>query len=537
MNMDETKGLRILHLEDDIYDVELIQRTLTKEGLVGALRVARSHSEFLAAVNAGGFDLVLSDNKIPGINGLEALQTVRRKYPELPFLFVSGQVSDADSIDRLKAAGATDCVPKSDLPRLAAAVRRALFQNRGKGGPDQAAPHLRAMERLVTVVQELSLARDLVTVMEIVRRAARALTGADGATFILRERDLCYYAEEDAISPLWKGRRFPMTACISGWAMLNRRQVVIENIYSDARIPHDAYRPTFVKSLAMVPIRTQDPLGAIGNYWAESHLANAEEMKLLQALADTTAVALEKVQVYAELDQRVKDRTAELEAANKELESFSYAVSHDLRAPLRHIEGFVEILMEDCADMLDEKGRHYLERIVKNTKRMDRLIQDLLTLSRTTRTPVKRRQVDLSQLAREIAAELQTAAPARPADFIIADGLSVQGDEGLLRVVLENLLSNAWKFTSKRDRALIQVGTLNTPDGKRAYYVRDNGAGFDMAYVSTLFGVFQRLHLQDDFPGTGVGLATVHRVIRKHGGQIWAEAEVDQGATFYFTLS
>jgi hypothetical protein len=171
----------------------------------------------------------------------------------------------------------------------------------------------------VEVVQRLSLARDIPTIQDIVRRAARQLTGADGATFVLRDGDRCYYADEDAIAPLWKGQRFPMSACISGWAMLNRRPAVIPDIYADDRIPHDAYRPTFVMSLAMVPIRTLDPVGAIGNYWARPHQATPEEVALLQALADTTAVAMENVRVFAELEERVRARTAELEAANQQL--------------------------------------------------------------------------------------------------------------------------------------------------------------------------------------------------------------------------
>lgn len=176
-----------------------------------------------------------------------------------------------------------------------------------------------AMCQLVEVVQELSLARDLASVMDIVRRAARDLTGADGATFVLRDGEQCYYAEENAISPLWKGRRFPMSLCISGWVMLNKRSTVIPDIFQDPRIPIDAYRPTFVRSLTMVPIRTRDPVGAIGNYWAETNRPTVEQVAVLQALADTTAVAMENVRVYAELEDRVKQRTAELEDANSQL--------------------------------------------------------------------------------------------------------------------------------------------------------------------------------------------------------------------------
>src|SRR5437763_3268396 len=184
---------------------------------------------------------------------------------------------------------------------------------------EQSADIPRGVAELVEVVQRLSLARDLATVQEIVRRSARLLTGADGATFVLRDGDRCHYADEDAIEPLWKGQRFPMSACISGWSMLNRQPAVIEDIYADDRIPHDAYRPTFVKSLVMVPIRTLDPVGAIGNYWATRHQPTAAEVRLLQALADTTAVAMENVRVFCELEDRVKARTAELEAANEQL--------------------------------------------------------------------------------------------------------------------------------------------------------------------------------------------------------------------------
>ena len=197
--------------------------------------------------------------------------------------------------------------------------------------------YLHGMERLVTVVQELSLARDLATIQRIVRTAARELTGADGATFVLRDNDKCFYADEDAIDPLWKGMRFPMEVCVSGWAMLNRSSVAIEDIYQDARVPADAYRPTFVKSLAMVPIRTLDPVGAIGNYWALPHRPSAQQMSLLQALADTTAVAMENVTVYGELEDRVRQRTTELRAANEEISRLSLT---DELTGLRNRRGF-----------------------------------------------------------------------------------------------------------------------------------------------------------------------------------------------------
>jgi hypothetical protein len=365
--------------------------------------------------------------------------------------------------------------------------------------------------------------------MTLVRQAARKLTGADGATFVLREQQLCYYADEDAIAPLWKGSRFPMSACISGWVMQHRVPVVIDDIYQDPRIPVEAYRPTFVKSLAMVPIRTASPIGAIGNYWARPHRTTPQQLNLLQALANSTAIAMENVQLYNELEQRITQRTRQLEAANQELEAFSYSVSHDLRAPLRHLDGFSQMLLEQFGTLLGPDGRA--------SQRMGQLIDDLLRLSRISRADVLRQTVDLTAMARDIIADLQAGAPERQVTVVIEDALSAQGDPRLLRVVLENLLSNAWKYSARTPRACISVGSTGQTRNLHTYYIRDNGAGFDMACADRLFSPFQRLHPETEFPGNGVGLATVQRIIHKHGGRIWPEAEAGKGATFFFTLA
>ena len=350
----------------------------------------------------------------------------------------------------------------------------------------------RASIRLVTAVQDLSLARNLETIVAIVRRAAREMSKADGATFILRDADHCWYVDEDAIGPLWKGRKFPLPTCISGWAMLNRRPAVIKDIYLDDRIPHDLYRPTFVKSLVMVPIRSEEPCGAIGIYWGERHMASELEVELLQALANTTAVAMENVRLYADLEQRVKDRTQQLEDANRELETFSYSVSHDLRAPLRHINAYAGVLLEDYANALDAEGRGYLERIQAASTNMGTLINDLLRLARFARADLHIAQVDLSALAHEVVRVFQEESPDRQADVKIAEGVVVQGDAALLKVVLENLLANAWKFTSKRERATIEFGTLKDSHGSTTYFVKDNGAGFNLKDARNLFGPLRR---------------------------------------------
>jgi PAS domain S-box-containing protein len=223
------------------------------------------------------------------------------------------------------------------------------------------------------------------------------------------------------------------------------------------------------------------------------------------------------------------------ESSNRELEAFSYSVSHDLRAPLRTIDGFSLALMEDCADELNERGRQHLERVRSATQRMGQLIDDLLSLSHIARVEMRRTAVNLSDLARRVADELQKGQPERRVDIAIAEDLVADGDGRLLRVALENLLRNAWKFTSKRPVAHIEFGA-SQDDGRRSFFVRDDGAGFDMEYAGKLFGAFQRLHSAKDFEGTGIGLATVARIVQRHGGRVWAEGAVDQGATFHFTL-
>lgn len=242
-------------------------------------------------------------------------------------------------------------------------------------------------------------------------------------------------------------------------------------------------------------------------------------------------------QFNAELERRVIERTAQLTVANKELEAFAYSVSHDLRAPLRGIDGFSRILLEDYADRLDNDGQNYLHRICAASQRMSQLIDDLLKLSRVTRTELYHNPVDLTTLAWAVAAELQQTQPERQVEFVIADDMRTEGDMRLLRVVLENLLSNAWKFTLHQPYPIIEFGAVPQPAGSTAYFVRDNGAGFDMAYADKLFGAFQRLHSEQEFPGTGIGLATVQRIVQRHGGRVWAEATIGKGATFYFTLA
>jgi signal transduction histidine kinase len=237
-----------------------------------------------------------------------------------------------------------------------------------------------------------------------------------------------------------------------------------------------------------------------------------------------------------DLERRVAERTAELEVAVQQLEAFSYSVSHDLRAPLRAIGSFSEILAEDFGPALGPEGLAHLTRVRTGVRRMGELIEGLLTLSRVVKTELNRAPVDLSALAEEVAQEIRNGEPGRSVEFVIHRGLTVAGDRALLRAALTNLIGNAWKFTSRTPVARIEVGRRNQEARPPVYFVRDNGAGFDMQHAQKLFGVFQRLHREDEFPGTGVGLATVQRIIERHGGRIWAEGRPEQGATFFFTL-
>ena len=466
--------MRILHLQHSDGDSVGLRRELQQQGLHAELTPAASADELVESLGAGAFDAVVINDALLHRTSVSQVQRVQ------------------DRVGRQHAA----------------------------------------VSRLISVVQELSLARDLQQIVEIVRRAARQLTGADGADFVIRDDDRAHYIAESAITPLWKGRRVPLIDSVSGWAITGRRPIVIADIRRESRAPVERYRSTFVRSLVAVPIRSADPLGAIGVYWSQPHQCTPDELMLLEALANTTAVSMENVRVYADLERLVEERTRELKAANEELEAFNLAVSHDLRAPLRAMSAAVESLDDIERTPLLTQKRLLRDHVLT----MNRLVNDLLRLSRVGRTELHIEPCDLAALAQEVVQRLRLSHPDRRVTWRISRPMSVQADAGLMSIALDNLLSNAWKYTAQRDEA--EVSFTWTPDARRqnVFCVSDNGAGFDPQYAHRLFKPFERLHSEIEFAGTGLGLATVQRIIARHDGALWAESAPNAGARFYFTL-
>jgi signal transduction histidine kinase len=390
--------------------------------------------------------------------------------------------------------------------------------------------------------------------MTIVKRAARELTGADGATFVLRDGAFCYYADEDAIEPLWKGRRFPLEACISGWSMLHRQPAIIEDIYADPRIPADVYRPTFVKSLVMVPIRTVSPVGAIGNYWASKRLASPEEIKLLAALADSTSVAMENVELYQTLERRVQERTAELAASQEELaakhdallhvqrqkEEMAALLVHDLKSPANGI-------MMSCKSRLRSRGlsegdRQYWKSIYAGAEGINRMALNLLDITRSedgvfAPNPC---DMDLRVLLEEVVEMMSPLAEGcdqRLELRLELDRTSLRADEELLRRVLQNLIDNALRHNPPG--GTVQLLAREGEAGAVELRVLDQGVGIPAEMRQAIFDKYKRLKPGSDERATGghgLGLAFCKLAIQGHGGSIAVEANHPRGSVFTLRL-
>lgn len=389
--------------------------------------------------------------------------------------------------------------------------------------------YMSAMEHLVGVVQEVSAARNLDAVMEIVRKAARELTGADGATFVLRDDDKCFYAEENAISPLWKGQRFPMKICISGWVMLNGQPVVIPDIYEDPRIPVDAYRPTFVKSLAMVPIRQTNPVGAIGNYWATKRQPTDEEIAVLQALAHVTSVAMENVALYDRLEEKVRA----LEKSNEDLSRFAWIASHDLKSPLRGIDNLSKWISEDLGGKLEGKSKEHMDTLRKRVQRMDKLLTDILKYAQIEHK-LAPEHVEIIT-GRDLVEDIQMLNDIPPALTLrVAHGFeNIQVPRLPLQQIFCNLVANAVKHHDKA-QGTVEIGFEEQPYNY-TFFVKDDGPGIDPEYHSRIFEMFQTLRPRDTMEGSGMGLAIVKKILNLYGQDISVSSQPGQGATFQFT--
>lgn len=526
--------MRILHLEDNPDDALLVQIALAREGISAEITRIDSAANFRNAVAAGEYDAVVVDNGVPGFNAKAALEFSLQQHADLPVIVCSGAARPEDVSARLKE-GATEYVVKDHLWQLAATLRRIDDRNQRRTAAAEGERQMLAMRRLVDAAQELASARDLGSVMKIICHAAREITHADGATLVLREGSQCFYADENAIGPLWKGRRFSLNACASGWAMRHHQSIAIENVYTDSRVSAEIYQDTFVKSLAVAPLRASNPVGAIGNYWATPHAPTVDEVSLLEALAGLALATMDRVRSHAELQRKGDRRREEMQAAQRELEELYQVVSHDLRRPLRGIEFQLQALKNE-GEELSQQAHHSVILAQQHASGMSELIEHLLWLAHLGKVALHPEHLNVSQMVTAAIARLRAQSPDRKVQARVEQGLYVTGDRSLLETAIEHLISNAWKYTQIRPMTALEFGAISTDSRQPMFYLRDNGVGFDMQYADRLFQPFQRMHSAQEYPGAGIGLAAVRRIIERHGGQIWPESGVNEGATFKFTL-
>jgi len=473
---------------------------------------------------------ILIDSVMPGLDGPAVIRRMKldEALRRTPCILLTASDDRADELRALDA-GADAFVRKDAdasliLARIAAVLRSAGSQSQRISLPTHLGPkRILAVDDSRTYLQELASelrSEDYDPILATSGEEAIELLNAQSVDCILMDLVMPGMNGEQACAAIKSDARWRDTPLIM-LTSLDESEAMIAGINAGA----DDYITKsgdfeVLKARLRAQLRRkqfEDENRRIREQLLRKEV-EAAEARAARELAETRAILL-----------------ADLERKNKELEAFSYSVSHDLRSPLRAIDGFTQALQEDFAHLLPEDGKKYLQRVCAATQRMGELIDDLLSLSRVTRQELRYEQVNLSALANSVAENLQRNAPERDAHFVIAEKLTATGDAQLLRIVLENLLGNAWKYSGNRAGAMIEFGACEH-GGARAFFIRDNGAGFDMTYVNKLFGAFQRLHSANEFPGTGIGLATVYRIIDRHGGKVWAEGAVGKGASFYFTL-
>jgi PAS domain S-box-containing protein len=493
-------------VEDDARDATLVEHTLKEGGFDFAFKWVDTESGFLRELEQFRPSVILSDHGLPAFDGFTALSLAQQKAPEVPFIFVTGSLGEEMTIKALKS-GATDFILKHRLNTLPPAVHRALHQAEFRQQRKQVEEALLSSEERYRTLVELSPDALFVQINErivFVNSAGVKLLGATSPEQLL-------------------GHPFRDLMPADDWQYFKQR---LEKMGQEGK-------PTpFVehKMRRLDGTRVDAELAAAPLIFAGRSAAQV----IAHDISERKHAEEEIRRLNADLERRVGERTAELENTNKELEAFSYSVSHDLRAPLRHIEGFIEILTATDENLRAESRQH-LETIANSARQMDRLIDDLLAFSRTGRVELKKTTLSLNDVVQSAIQDLQHEIDGRQVEWVLGNLPEVEADPALLRQVLLNLLGNALKYTRTRKPARIELHLRDT-GVEQIISVKDNGVGFDMRYAHKLFGVFQRLHRAADFEGTGVGLANVRRIIHRHGGRTWAEGEPDKGATFYFSL-